>query len=213
MPDMNTASLSVERHASLAHPFISEVAEIRRRARRQILDGAITADYSAERDTELGLLSAALATELACVVRYKRDYFAAAAEMSETIREALLQHASEEQEHTDRLVQRIVELGGTPTLGGEALTERSYSEYGEGETLPDMLAEDLIAERIAIENYREIIQYLESRDGPTRRLFEEILAAEQEHAEELRSLREQMLCRERTGQPGTAQTPGTGELQ
>jgi bacterioferritin len=180
-----------------SYPFLSGVADIRRRARRHIQDGAVTTSYGADRDTVLRLLNEALATELVCVVRYKRHSHIAGEMVAETIRDELLQHANEEQVHADRIAERIVELGGAPNLNPDGLGERSHSESSEGEDLAEMLAEDLIAERIAIESYREIIQYLGNKDETTRQLFESILAVEEEDAQELRSLREDMLRRER----------------
>ena len=181
----------------LGYPFLSGIADIRCRARRYIQDGAVAPSYGAERDTVLRLLNEALATELVCVYRYKRHYFMAGGAVAEAIRTELLQHANEEQSHADRIAERIVELGGAPNFNPDGLAQRSYAEYVEGESLADMLAEDLIAERIAIESYREIIQYLGSRDETTRSLFESILAIEEEHAKDLRSLREDLLRRER----------------
>jgi len=180
-----------------SYPFLSGVADIRRRARRHIQAGAVTPSYGADRDTVLRLLNEALATELVCVVRYKRHSHIAGDRVADTLRDELLLHAKEEQAHADRIAERIVELGGAPNLNPDGLGERSHWESNEGEDLAEMLAEDLIAERIAIESYREIIQYLGNKDEATRRLFESILAVEEEHAEELRSLREDMLRRER----------------
>jgi bacterioferritin len=179
-------------------PFLSEVADIRRRARQHIQGGAVTPSYAADRETVLRLLNEALATELVCVLRYKRHYFMAGGAVAEAIRSELLKHANEEQAHADRIAERIVELGGAPNFSPEGLAQRSHSEYIEGESLCDMLAEDLIAERIAIESYREIVEYLGSRDVTTQRLFESILAVEEEHAGELRSMREDVLRQERS---------------
>jgi bacterioferritin len=201
---MNTPERLAVREVEQAHPFVSDVAEIRRRARRHIQDGAVTADHAADRDTVLRLLNEALATELVCVLRYKRHYYMAGGAVAEAVGSELLTHASEEQGHADRLAARIAELGGAPNFNPDGLIDRSHCEYVEGDTLADMLAEDLIAERIAIESYREIIQYLGTQDPTTRRLFEEILAVEEEHAEDLRSMREDMLRRERSEQPQTS---------
>ncbi len=181
-----------------SYPFLSGVVDIRRRARRHIHDGTVTTSYGADRDTVLRLLNEALATELVCVLRYKRHYsMAGVAGVGETIRSELLQHASEEQVHADRITARIVELGGAPSVDPEALGQRSHSDYVEGESLAEMLAEDLIAERIALESYREIIQYLGDKDLSTRQLFESIVAVEEEHAGDLRNMREDLLRRER----------------
>ena len=194
------------------HAFVMDVAEIRRRARQHIQDGAVTADYAADRATVLRLLNEALATELVCVLRYKRHYYMAGGAVAEAVKGELLQHANEEQGHADSLAQRIVELGGSPDFNPVGLADRSHSEYVEGETLSDMLAEDLIAERIAIEGYREIIQYLGTKDSTTRRLFESILAVEEEHAEDLRSMREDLLRKERPVGAGSSARGGS-ELQ
>jgi len=195
-----------------SYPFLNGVADIRRRARQHIQDGAVTPSYGVDRATVLRLLNEALATELVCVLRYKRHYFMAGGVAAEAIRSESLQHANEEQVHADRIAERIVELGGAPNFDPDGLGQRSHSEYVEGETLADMLAEDLIAERIAIESYREIIHYLGNKDVTTRRLFESILAVEEEHAEDLRSMREDMLRRER-GADGGADLPRDSELQ
>jgi bacterioferritin len=173
-----------------SYPFLSGVADIRRRARQHIQGGA-------DCDTVLRLLNEALATELVCVLRYKRHYYMADGVVAEAIRGELLQHANEEQAHADRIAERIVQLGGAPNFNPEGLAQRSHAEYVESEGLAEMLAEDLIAERIALESYREIIHYLGDRDLTTRQLFESILAVEQGHAEGLRSLREELLRRER----------------
>ena len=215
MSDNNDVSGRPEGRAGSddGHPFVSNMAEIRRRARQHIQNGAVTDDYAADRQTVLRLLNEALATELVCVLRYKRHYYMAGGAVAEAVKGELLQHANEEQGHADQLAKRIVELGGAPNFDPNGLAERSHSEYVEGETLADMLAEDLIAERIAIESYREIIQYLGNKDTTTRRLFESILAVEEEHAEDLRSMREDMLRRERPV-AGSAADPRPGaELQ
>jgi bacterioferritin len=201
--------------SEMAHPFVTDIAEIRRRARQHIQDGAVTPDYGADRATVLRLLNEALAIELICVRRYKRHYYMGGGAVAETIKAELLQHANEEQGHADRLAQRIVELGGAPNFNPDGISDRSHSEYVEGETFSEMLAEDLIAERIAIESYREIIRYLGSNDSATRRLFESILAMEEEHAEDIRSMREDMLRRERgcdKNVPDVGATP-SGEPQ
>ena len=184
---------------------MSGVADIRRRARQHIQDGAVTPSYGADRDTVLRLLNEALATELVCVLRYKRHYYMAGGAVAEAIRTKLLQHANEEQAHADRIAERIVELGGAPNFNPDGLgCSAAIRSTSKVKTLADMLAEDLIAERIAIESYREIIQYLGNKDARTRRLFESILAVEEEHAEELRRMREGMLP---PGARGSATAP------
>jgi bacterioferritin len=194
------------------HAFVIDVAQIRRRARQHIQDGATTDDAATDSRTVLRLLEEALATELVCVLRYKRHYHMGGDTLAEAAKGELLQYANEEQGHADQLAQRIVQLGGSPNFNPAGLVDRSRLEYGERETLSDMLAEDLIAEHIAIESYREIVQYLGNRDTTTRRLFEAILAVEEQHAEDLRNLREELLDRQRaTG--GAGQTPSLGSVE
>jgi bacterioferritin len=178
-------------------PFLSDVAEIRRRARQHISDGAVTVNYAADREVVLRLLNEALATEMVCVLRYRRHYFMAAGSVAEAVKDEFLKHSQEEQQHADQLAERIVQLGGAPNLNPRGMLERSHSEYEEGESLADMIEEDLIAERIAIESYREMIQYIGNNDSTTRRLFESILAVEEQHAEELASMRADILRRDR----------------
>ena len=134
------------------------------------------------------VLNEALATEIVCVLRYKRHYFMADGINADSVAAEFAEHATEEQAHADRIAQRIVQLGGTPNFSPEGLGSRSHSEYVEGDTLIDMIKEDLIAERIAIDSYKEIIDYLADKDSTTRRMFEEILAVEEEHADDLVSL-------------------------
>jgi bacterioferritin len=170
--------------------FLSDVEEIRRRARLHIEGGAVTGGYKADRVTVLRVLNEALATELVCVLRYKRHYYMASGIHSQAVAEEFLEHASEEQGHADQLAARIVQLDGAPNFSPEGLLTRSHSEYVEGDTLVDMIREDLVAERIAIESYSEIIRYLENNDPTSRRLMEEILAKEEEHAEDMKTLLE-----------------------
>lgn len=168
--------------------FLSDIKTIRQRAREHIQEGAVTSGYSADRKTVLKILNDALATEIVCVLRYKRHYFMANGINAKSVAAEFLQHATEEQGHADEIATRIVQLGGAPNLSPEGLARRSHSEYVEGENLVDMIQEDLVAERIAIDTYREIIQYLGSDDPTTRRMMEGILAMEEEHAEDLSSL-------------------------
>jgi|SRR5580658_1461797 bacterioferritin len=192
------------------YPFLSEVAEIRRRARQHIAAGAVTENYAANREVVLRLLNEALATELVCVLRYRRHYFMASGSLAEAIKDEFLAHSQEEQQHADRLAERIVQLGGAPNSNPHGMLDRSHSEYVDGETLADMVEEDLIAERVAIESYREIIQYIGEKDSTTRRLFESILAVEEEHAEELASMRGDLLRRDHVSAStnGTPNQPG-----
>jgi bacterioferritin len=169
-------------------PFLTDIATLRQRARQHLDEGAVTANYGADRETVVRVLNDALATEIVCVLRYKRHYFMAQGINSEAVKAEFLEHANDEQSHADRIAERIVQLGGEPDLDPQGLTSRSHSEYVEGETLVDMIKEDLVAERIAIESYRDIIAWLEMRDSTTRRLIEDILANEEEHAEDLGSL-------------------------
>lgn len=169
-------------------PFLTDIKTLRERARQHIEQGAITPGYSADRETVVNLLNEALATEIVCVLRYKRHYFTASGINAEGVAAEFLQHANEEQTHADQIAQRIVQLGGEPNLSPEGLLSRSHSEYVEGESLVDMIKENLVAERIAIDSYRETVNYLGYDDPTTRRLMEEILAVEEEHADDLVSL-------------------------
>jgi bacterioferritin len=169
-------------------PFLTDIKTLRERARQHIERGAVTEGYSADRETVIKILNEALATEIVCVLRYKRHYFMANGIHAESVAAEFLQHANEEQGHADQIGQRIVQLGGAPNLNPDGLLSRSHAEYVEGETLLDMIKEDLVAERIAIDSYREIIQYLGNDDPTTRRMMEGILAMEEEHADDLVSL-------------------------
>ncbi|MDX6531591.1 MAG: bacterioferritin [Blastocatellia bacterium] len=169
-------------------PFLTDVKTLRERARQHIERGAVTEGYSADRETVIKILNEALATEIVCVLRYKRHYFMASGIHAESVAAEFLQHANEEQGHADQIGQRIVQLGGAPNLNPEGLLSRSHAEYIEGDTLLDMIKEDLVAERIAIDSYREIIQYLGNDDPTTRRMMEGILAMEEEHADDLVNL-------------------------
>jgi bacterioferritin len=173
-----------------APSFVSDIAAIRKRARQHIADGAVTQSYGADRSRVLQLLNEALATEIVCVLRYRRHYYMANGAMGEAIKAELLEHAKEEQAHADLIAERIVQLGGEPDMNPQGICDRSHSEYVEGETLAEMVKEDLVAERIAIESYTEMIRFLGNADSTTRRMLEGILANEEEHAEELASMLE-----------------------
>jgi bacterioferritin len=173
-------------------PFLTDIKTLRERARQHIEQGAVTEGYSADRDTVIKVLNESLATEIVCVLRYKRHYFMASGIHAEGVAAEFLQHANEEQGHADQIAQRIVQLGGAPNFNPEGLLSRSHAEYVEGDTLLDMIKEDLVAERIAIDSYREIIQYLGNDDPTTRRMMEGILAMEEEHADDLVSLLNEM---------------------
>lgn len=172
--------------------FISDIETIRRRAREHIENGAVTNGYRADRQTVLKLLNAALATEIVCVLRYKRHYFMASGIHAKSIAAEFLEHANEEQSHADQIATRIVQLGGAPDLSPQGLASRSHSEYVAGSALVEMIEEDLVAERIAIDTYRGMIQYFGNDDPTTRRMMEGILASEEEHAEDLSSLLEEL---------------------
>ena len=169
-------------------PFQSDIENIRRRAREHMEDGAVTASYHADRERVLEVLNEVLATEIVCVLRYKNHYYMASGIHAESVSEEFLEHANEEQDHADRVAERIAQLGGRPNLNPDGLHTRSHAEYREGDSLTEMLREDLVAERIAIESYNEIIRWLGEDDPTTRRLMEEILAKEEEHADDLAGL-------------------------
>lgn len=169
-------------------PFFTDIRELRDRARKHMQQGAVTDNYGADRDTVVNILNEALATELVCVLRYRRHYFMAEGIDAEAVSKEFLQHADEEQGHADQIAMRIVQLGGEPDFSPDELALRSHAEYVEGENLEEMIQEDLVAERIAIDSYREIIRYLGDHDPTTRRMLEEILAIEEEHADDMASL-------------------------
>jgi len=168
--------------------FLADIQTIRDRARRHIEAGAVTENYGADKATVLKLLNESLATEIVCTLRYRRHYFMAKGLTSAAVAEEFLEHANEEQAHADQFAERIVQLGGEPNFNPDGLTGRSHAEYVEGESLIDMIREDLVAERIAIESYRDIIRYLGEGDPTTRKLFEGVLAVEEEHADDMLSL-------------------------
>jgi bacterioferritin len=169
-------------------PFLTDVLELRRRARESMDQGPVTGGYRADRATVIRLLNVALATEIVCVLRYKRHYFMATGIHAEGVAQEFLEHATDEQAHADQLASRITQLGGEPDLNPQHLATNSHSEYGEGGSLTDMIREDLIAERVAIESYSEMIRYVGDDDPTTRRLLESILEKEEEHADDMRNL-------------------------
>lgn len=171
---------------------LSDIATLRKRARENTENGAVTTGYAADREDVIHLLNEALATELVCVLRYKRHYFTAKGIHADPVKAEFLAHANEEMAHADRLAKRIVELGGSPNFSPDGLSKRSHAEYVEGSTLNAMIKEDLIAERIAIESYREMVAYLADRDPTTQNMLKDILASEEEHADDLASLLEDM---------------------
>ena len=175
-----------------AQPFLTDVAELRRRARQNIERGALTDSYELDARQVCDILNQALATEIVCVLRYKRHFFMATGLNKDAVAAEFLAHANEEQGHADSIAERITQLGGAPDLNPEGLASRSHSEYKEGTSLEDMIKEDLVAERIAIESYTEIIRFLGTKDVTTRRLMEQILAVEEEHANDMHDLLEKV---------------------
>jgi len=176
---------------------LTEIEALRKRARQHIDGGAVTSGYGADRERVLKLLNESLATEIVCVLRYRRHHFMAKGIESKSIADEFLVHSNEEQGHADQLAERIVQLGGEPDFSPQGLAERSHAEYVEGASLAGMIKEDLVAERIAIDSYRGFIQYLADQDPTTRRMLESILAVEEQHADELAGLLQDM-----PGRPG-----------
>jgi len=166
-------------------PFLTDVKTIRARARQHIQQGAVTAGYRADRGTVIKLLNEALATEIVCVLRYRRHHFMAEGMNADPVAAEFLAHANEEQQHADQIATRIVQLNGEPNFSPEGLLSRSHAEYVEGTDLADMIKEDLVAERVAIDSYREMIEYIGDKDTTTKRMLEGILAMEEEHADDL----------------------------
>ena len=173
-------------------PFLTDIQTLRARARQHNEHGAVTPGYKADRDTVLKILNEALATEIICILRYKRHFFMATGINAQSVAQEFLQHANEEQMHADQIAQRIVQLGGAPDFSPDGLSARSHAEYVAGDSLLEMIKEDLVAERIAIDSYREMVEYLGTGDSTTRRMLEGILAMEEEHADDLVSLLEEL---------------------
>jgi bacterioferritin len=169
-------------------PELTDVATLRRQARKHIEEGAVTAGYAADREAVLKLLNEALATEIVCVLRYRRHYFMARGIHSKGVAEEFLAHSNEELGHADQIAERIVQLGGEPDFAPDGLTGRSHAEYVAGKTLVGMIKEDLVAERIAIDSYRGMIEYIGDQDPTTSELLKGVLAVEEEHADELADL-------------------------
>jgi bacterioferritin len=167
---------------------MTDVATLRRNARRNIDKGAVTETYSADKSTVIKLLNEALATEWVCVLRYYRHYFMASGMFADTVKAEFLEHAAQEQEHAKLIAERIVQLGGEPDLDPDTLTRRAHAEYKPGTDLRDMVKENLVAERIAIDSYREMINYVGDRDTTTKRILEHVLAQEEEHADDMKDL-------------------------
>ena len=168
--------------------FLADIKAIRERARRNMDRGPVTDSYKADVNKVIDVLNQVLATELVCVLRYKRHYFMAQGIDAQPIADEFLQHANEEQQHADWVARRITQLNGEPDFNPEGLATRSHAEYVEGHSLVEMIREDLVAERIAIESYTEIARWLGSDDPTTRKLIEDILKMEEEHADDLSNL-------------------------
>ena len=178
----------------------TDVETLRKRARQHFDEGAVTEGYGADRTAVLKMLNDALATELVCVLRYRRHHFMARGIHSQSVAAEFLAHSNEEQGHADQIAERIVQLGGEPDFAPGSLTGRSHAEYVEGSTLAEMIKENLVAERIAIDSYRDSIRFLGEQDPTTRRMLEGILAVEEEHADDLADLL-QVVPLERIQQP------------
>jgi len=172
----------------MAKEFLSDIKTLRERARKHIENGAVIENYRADRQTVIRVLNEALATEIVCVLRYKRHYFMAVGIHAQSVAAEFLEHATEEQGHADQIAERITQLGGSPNFNPEGMLSRSHSEYTEGETLVEMIKENLVAERIAIDSYAEIVRYLGNDDVTSRRMMEGILAVEEQHADDLAKL-------------------------
>jgi bacterioferritin len=171
-----------------SHPFQIDLQAIRERAREHMSSGAVTGAYAADRIAVISVLNEALATEIVCVLRYKNHYFMARGIHAQSIAQEFLEHAGQEQDHADAIAARITQLGGVPNLNPADLATRSHSEYREGGDIEEMMQEDLVAERIAIETYSEIIRWLGNDDPTTRRMMEDILKVEEKHADDLANL-------------------------
>ena len=168
--------------------FLTDVQDIRKRARQHMSQGAVTAGYKADREQVIKVLNEVLATEIVCTLRYRRHYYMADGLNSESIKQEFLEHATDEQGHADMVAERITQLGGEPDFNPKTLASRSHAEYIEGDTLRSMVEEDLVAERIAVETYTEIARWLSTNDPTTRRVIEMILQKEEEHAEDMVTL-------------------------
>jgi len=193
------------------HPLLTDIKTLRARARAHIERGAVTPGYQADRDAVVRLLNEALATELICILRYKRHYFMATGINAGAVATEFLQHANEESMHADQIAARIVQLGGGPNFSPEGLVTRAHAEYVEGSSLIDMIREDLVAERIAIDSYGEMIRYVGRDDPTTTRMLEGILAMEEEHAEDLASLLVELGGRARGRGPSGRRTARQGK--
>ena len=191
-----------------AKPFLSDIQTIRRRAREHMVRGAVTDSYTLDRPTVLKLLNEALATEIICVLRYKAHHYMASGINAKSVAAEFLEHANEEQTHADQIAERITQLDGTPNFSPDGLSGRSHSEFVVPDDLAAMIEENLVAERIAIDSYREIIHYIGDADTTTKRMLEEILAMEEEHAEDMKTLMEDF---GKKGEPAKPPRAGKGK--
>ena len=182
-------------------PFVMDMQQIQRRAREHVMKGAVTPAYRGDVETAIRLLNEALATEIVCTLRYRRHHYMAAGIHYQAIADEFMEHANQEQQHADRIAERIRQLGGAPDFNPAGLLTRSHAQYAEGNSLVDMIKEDLIAERIAIESYLEMIRFFGENDPTSRRLMEEILQQEEEHADDMATLLETLDPRESTSAP------------
>jgi bacterioferritin len=173
---------------AVSQPFVSDIKELRRRAREQIERGAVTENYGGDVRQTIDLLQTALATEIVCVLRYTMHNIAAVGIDSESVKEEFAEHARDEREHMEKIANRINQLGGTPNLDPEGLQTRSATEYGSAQKLIDMIKENLVAERIAVEHYRDLIRFFGDKDPTTRIMLEGILAQEEDHANDMHDL-------------------------
>lgn len=176
----------------MKQPFKTDLDAIQKRAREMMMDGAVTEAYKADREQVVNVLNEVLATEIVCILRYRNHYYMAKGINADPVAQEFLQHADEEQMHADWVSVRIAQLGGTPNWNPDGLVTRAHANYVEGENLTDMIKEDLVAERIAIETYSEIIRWLGNDDPTTRRIIEDILKMEEEHADDLAGLLEDL---------------------
>ncbi len=188
---MKNKSVKEEKKTKEPHrPFVTDVEELRKRARKHMEMGAVTEGYKADRETVIKILNEVLATEIVCTLRYRRHYYMATGIHAHAVAAEFLEHAEEEQEHADIAATRITQLGGEPNFDPKGLASRSHAEYVEGKSLLDMVREDLIAERIAVQSYNDIIRYLGDDDPTTRIAMEHILGKEEEHADDMKRLLE-----------------------
>jgi bacterioferritin len=174
------------------NPFKQDLEAIRKRAKDKMEDGAVTSDFKGDPEKICAVLNEVLATELVCVLRYKNHYYMAKGIHASSVEDEFLEHANEEQGHADMVAKRITELNGTCDMNPATLVKRSHAEYGNAKTLQEMIKDDLVAERIAIQTYGEIVRWIGDSDPTTRRMIEEILEVEEEHADDMAKLLERV---------------------